>query len=72
MSAFNVAALGDSGEALWGLGGLWIIKVSAEATAGSFSLIEVRIENRGRGRFANIEMYSPVTACVREGRAVRS
>jgi quercetin dioxygenase-like cupin family protein len=44
MTAFNVAAVGDdSGEALWGLGGLWIIKVSAEATAGSFSLIEVRM-----------------------------
>jgi len=28
------------GEALWGLGGLWIIKVSAAQTGGSFSLIE--------------------------------
>lgn len=42
-AAVNVAALGDAGEALWGLGGLWIIKVSAAATGGSFSLIEVRM-----------------------------
>ena len=42
-AAINVAALGDTGEALWGLGGLWIIRVPAVATAGSFSLIEVRM-----------------------------
>src|SRR6266702_2392774 len=42
-AAINVVALGDPGEALWGLGGLWIIKVPAAATAGSFSLIEVRM-----------------------------
>lgn len=42
-AAVNVAALGDAGEALWGLGGLWIIKVSSAATAGSFCLLEVRM-----------------------------
>jgi quercetin dioxygenase-like cupin family protein len=40
---YNVVATGDGGEALWGLGGLWIIKVPAAATGGSFSLIEVRM-----------------------------
>jgi 3-hydroxybutyryl-CoA dehydrogenase len=33
----------DTGEALWGLGGLWIIRVSAAHTGGTFSLIEVRM-----------------------------
>jgi quercetin dioxygenase-like cupin family protein len=42
-AAVNIAALGDAGEPLWGLGGLWIIKVSAASTGGSFSLIEVRM-----------------------------
>lgn len=36
----------EQGEALWGLGGLWIIKVPAAATGGSFCLLEVRM-NRG-------------------------
>jgi quercetin dioxygenase-like cupin family protein len=31
------------GEALWGLGGLWIIRLSAAQTGGTFSLIEVRM-----------------------------
>jgi quercetin dioxygenase-like cupin family protein len=43
-----VAALAGDGEPLWGLGGLWIIKVSAAQTGGSFSLIEVRMR-RGTG-----------------------
>jgi 3-hydroxybutyryl-CoA dehydrogenase len=34
----------DGGEALWGLGGLWIIKVSAAQTSDAFSLIEVRMQ----------------------------
>jgi 3-hydroxybutyryl-CoA dehydrogenase len=34
-------AAGEQGEALWGLGGLWIVKVSATQTGGLFSLIEV-------------------------------
>jgi 3-hydroxybutyryl-CoA dehydrogenase len=38
----------EQGEALWGLGGLWIIKVSAAQTGGLFSLIEVRMQ-RGTG-----------------------
>jgi 3-hydroxybutyryl-CoA dehydrogenase len=33
----------DGGDALWGLGGLWIIRVSAAQTGGTFSLIEVRM-----------------------------
>jgi 3-hydroxybutyryl-CoA dehydrogenase len=37
-------AAADDGEALWGLGGLWIIKVSAAQTGGRFSLIEVRMQ----------------------------
>jgi 3-hydroxybutyryl-CoA dehydrogenase len=36
-------AANHSGDALWGLGGLWIIRVSASATAGTFSLIEVQM-----------------------------
>lgn len=47
-AAFNVAALGDTGEALWGLGGLWIIKVRSAATAGSFCILEVQM-TRGAG-----------------------
>jgi 3-hydroxybutyryl-CoA dehydrogenase len=38
----TVAADGG-GEALWGLGGLWIIRMSAAHTGGTFSLIEVRM-----------------------------
>jgi 3-hydroxybutyryl-CoA dehydrogenase len=38
----TVAAHG-TGEAIWGLGGLWIIRVSAAHTGGTFSLIEVRM-----------------------------
>jgi quercetin dioxygenase-like cupin family protein len=34
----------DGGEGLWGLGGLWIIKVSAAQTGGTFSLLEVRMQ----------------------------
>jgi quercetin dioxygenase-like cupin family protein len=66
MSAFNVAALGDSGEALWGLGGLWIIKVSAEATAGSFSLIEVRM-TKGTGTPLHRHSADEETFIVLEG-----
>jgi quercetin dioxygenase-like cupin family protein len=33
----------DGGEGLWGLGGLWIVRVSAADTGGSFSLLEVRM-----------------------------
>jgi 3-hydroxybutyryl-CoA dehydrogenase len=33
----------DTGEALWGLGGLWIVRVPARATGGSFALIEARM-----------------------------
>jgi quercetin dioxygenase-like cupin family protein len=36
-------ALPDEGEALWGLGGLWIVRVSAAQTGGTFSLLEVRM-----------------------------
>jgi 3-hydroxybutyryl-CoA dehydrogenase len=38
----TVTASGQ-GEGLWGLGGLWIIKVSAAQSGGSFSLIEVQM-----------------------------
>jgi quercetin dioxygenase-like cupin family protein/heme-degrading monooxygenase HmoA len=38
----TIAPPGD-GEALWGLGGLWIIRVSAARTGGGFSLLEVRM-----------------------------
>jgi quercetin dioxygenase-like cupin family protein len=41
-------ALTDDGEALWGLGGLWIIKISAAQTGGSFALIEVTMK-KGTG-----------------------
>lgn len=41
--AKTTIATADVGEALWGLGGLWIVKVSSAATAGSFSLLEVRM-----------------------------
>jgi quercetin dioxygenase-like cupin family protein len=34
----------NSGEGLWGLGGLWIIKVSAAQSGGGFSLLEVRMQ----------------------------
>jgi 3-hydroxybutyryl-CoA dehydrogenase len=37
-------AASEAGEGLWGLGGLWIIKVSAAQSGGSFSLIEVRMQ----------------------------
>jgi quercetin dioxygenase-like cupin family protein len=37
-------ALEPDGEPLWGLGGLWIVKVSAAQTGGSFSLLEVRMQ----------------------------
>ncbi len=43
-----VAALAGDGEPLWGLGGLWIIKVSSAQTGGSFALIEVRM-TKGTG-----------------------
>jgi 3-hydroxybutyryl-CoA dehydrogenase len=33
----------DRGEALWGLGGLWLIRVPAAATGGRFALIEARM-----------------------------
>ena len=36
-------ALPDQGEARWGLGGLWIVRVSAAQTGGTFSLLEVRM-----------------------------
>jgi 3-hydroxybutyryl-CoA dehydrogenase len=38
----------DEGDALWGLGGLWLIRVPAAATGGSFALIEARM-TRGCG-----------------------
>jgi quercetin dioxygenase-like cupin family protein len=34
----------DQGEGLWGLGGLWIVKVSAAQSGGGFSLLEVRMQ----------------------------
>lgn len=64
--AVNVAAIGDSGEALWGLGGLWIIKVSAEATAGSFSLLEVRM-TRSTGTPLHTHSADEETFIVLEG-----
>jgi quercetin dioxygenase-like cupin family protein len=64
--AINVAALGDSGEPLWGLGGLWIIKVSAEATAGSFSLLEVRM-TRSTGTPLHTHNADEETFIVLEG-----
>jgi quercetin dioxygenase-like cupin family protein len=36
-------ALLEGGEPLWGLGGLWIIKASAEQTGGLYSILEVRL-----------------------------
>lgn len=33
----------SGGDALWGLGGLWIVRISGEQTGGSFSLMEVRM-----------------------------
>jgi quercetin dioxygenase-like cupin family protein len=33
----------DEGEALWGLGGLWIVRLAAGATANAFALLEVRM-----------------------------
>ncbi len=36
-------SLADEGEPLWGLGGLWIVRVGARQTGGSFSLLEVRM-----------------------------
>jgi quercetin dioxygenase-like cupin family protein len=41
-------ALAEDGEPMWGLGGLWIVKVSAARTGGTFSLLEVRMQ-RGVG-----------------------
>jgi 3-hydroxybutyryl-CoA dehydrogenase len=38
----------DHGEARWGLGGLWLIRVPAADTGGSFALIEARMP-RGCG-----------------------
>ena len=37
-------ALSEEGEPLWGLGGLWIVKLSAAQTGGHFSLLEVRMQ----------------------------
>ncbi|HEY2317306.1 MAG TPA: 3-hydroxyacyl-CoA dehydrogenase NAD-binding domain-containing protein [Solirubrobacteraceae bacterium] len=39
----TVSPADHGGDALWGLGGLWIIRVSASATGGTFSLIEVQM-----------------------------
>jgi quercetin dioxygenase-like cupin family protein len=36
-------ALPEDGEGLWGLGGLWIIKVSAEQSGDAYSILEVRL-----------------------------
>jgi quercetin dioxygenase-like cupin family protein len=36
-------SLPDQGEALWGLGGLWIVRVAAGAAGNAFALIEVRM-----------------------------
>ncbi len=36
-------AMPDDGEALWGLGGLWIIKVSAAQSGELYSILEVRL-----------------------------
>jgi quercetin dioxygenase-like cupin family protein len=41
--AVPTVALADQGEALWGLGGLWIVRVSTAQTGGTFSLLEVRM-----------------------------
>lgn len=36
-------SLPDEGEALWGLGGLWIVRLAAGATGSAFALLEVRM-----------------------------
>jgi quercetin dioxygenase-like cupin family protein len=36
-------SLPDEGEALWGLGGLWIVRLAAGATGNRFALLEVRM-----------------------------
>jgi quercetin dioxygenase-like cupin family protein len=36
-------SLPGEGEALWGLGGLWIVRLSATATGNAFALLEVRM-----------------------------
>jgi len=61
-----VAALSGDGEPLWGLGGLWIIKVSAAQTGGSFSLIEVRMK-RGTGTPLHRHDLDEETFIVLEG-----
>jgi quercetin dioxygenase-like cupin family protein len=33
----------SEGDALWGLGGVWIVRISGEQTGGAFSLMEVRM-----------------------------
>jgi quercetin dioxygenase-like cupin family protein len=40
---FPTISFAEDGEALWGLGGLWIIKVSSEQTGDAFSILEVRM-----------------------------
>ncbi len=37
-------SLPDEGEALWGLGGLWIVRLPAAGTANAFALLEVRMK----------------------------
>jgi quercetin dioxygenase-like cupin family protein len=62
-----VAALAGDGEPLWGLGGLWVVKVSAAQTGGSFSLIEVSMQ-RGTGTPLHRHDLDEETFIVLDGR----
>jgi quercetin dioxygenase-like cupin family protein len=59
-------ALAEDGEPMWGLGGLWIVKVSAARTGGTFSLLEVRMQ-RGVGTPLHRHGADDETFIVRSG-----
>jgi quercetin dioxygenase-like cupin family protein len=59
-------ALSEEGEPLWGLGGLWVVKVSAARTGGTFSLLEVRMQ-RGVGTPLHRHDHDDETFIVLEG-----
>jgi quercetin dioxygenase-like cupin family protein len=62
-----VAALAGDGYAMWGLGGLWIIKVSSAQTGGAFSLIEVHM-TKGTGTPLHRHDADDETFIVLEGK----
>jgi quercetin dioxygenase-like cupin family protein len=67
VKAVSRIAHSDQGDGLWGLGGLWIVKVSAADTAGSFSLLEVRMTH-GVGTPLHRHDEDDETFIVLEGR----